>query len=640
MTARLYKLIKSLVLSSTYFAACLVAILYMPNPALALKEEKLDRYSSNSIYFYDPDECNNKDSDDNNSNGGSTDGSGSSSSLSEQQVAFVRKYHAMAEKLSIQYGIPWETVIAQGILESTSGTTDFATKKNNFFGIGAYDSCPWECAFSYATEEEGWEGYYKNIVKTETYRKHGVFQGDTITNPYSYAVAIKNAGYATDPNYVKSLSSIISGIETLSKEEGWLSSAELAAKYPEMKTNAAKNAQGENAEVTTDSSTAEDTGGNVCPDDDNLENGVTFATYDGVKYAFPLMYASKEASSGNGFLSTMPCNHDIGCHYGPGSPAGNAAAAFDICFNNKVEKRQCVGAKVVSMSDGYITRVTYTRNNEKCNHVRIRSKSDNYIIAYMHMAYDDSIVDGVDVKAGDLIGEVSGTGACHDNSTPHVHIDMGSDTQATGGPTESERNPKITKIMNAVYGALPDTEEELQERMKSNSSISGLTDDEAKAIADYYNSDAVTASEWDLPSTQGKWNCVSFSAFFVQKFTSIGKTGDRVWGNGRDVTDNLRNDYKDKIKVGSELKPFSVFSVTQGSLLCGDAPCGHTGIVVRVDGDEATTIETAYGVSNSAKVTKRKASYFVNKKHEGEEFAYLSDILNTSEVKSITNNKK
>ena len=172
-----------------------------------------------------------------------------SNGLSGQQVAFVEQYHDIAVELSIKYGIPWETVVAQGILESASGTSSYARNRNNFFGIGAFDSNP-DNAFRYATPEEGWEGYYRNIVRTSTYRNHGVFAGDTVTDPHAYLVAIKAAGYATADHYVSSVGSIVTSIQNLSKDRGWESSAELAEKYPEWYENAEINRQGVDANMS------------------------------------------------------------------------------------------------------------------------------------------------------------------------------------------------------------------------------------------------------------------------------------------------------------------------------------------------------------------------------------------------------
>ena len=214
----------------------LTAALISVAPALALSEADLDRLDAINAPSYKFVSCEETVI----AAVGTFDGT-SSAGVSDLQSAFIDQYHDIAEKLSIEYGIPWETVIAQGILESASGTSHYARTRNNFFGIGAFDSNP-DNAHSYATPEEGWRGYYENIRVTATYRNHGAFNypGD----PYGYLNAIKAAGYATDPNYVAKVSSIIAAIENRAKEKGWSSSAELLAAHPEMATNAAANGSG------------------------------------------------------------------------------------------------------------------------------------------------------------------------------------------------------------------------------------------------------------------------------------------------------------------------------------------------------------------------------------------------------------
>jgi|GEM_PF-2315983 len=189
-----------------------------------------------------------------------------SDGLTAEQAAFVDRYHEIAEQLSIEYGIPWEAVMAQGILESGAGTSEFARERNNFFGIGAFDSNP-NNAYSFATPEEGWRGYYQNIVDTATYRNHGVFRDPNITDPYAYTRAIKAAGYATDPEYVEKVSKFIRAIEIRAKEKGWKSSAELAKENPEMLSNAAKNAEGgsDGPSVGTPGGSSGSSSANNCP---------------------------------------------------------------------------------------------------------------------------------------------------------------------------------------------------------------------------------------------------------------------------------------------------------------------------------------------------------------------------------------
>lgn len=157
----------------------------------------------------------------------------------------------------------------------------------------------------------------------------------------------------------------------------------------------------------------------------------------------------------------------------------------------------------------------------------------------------------------------------------------------------------------------------------------GLTDSQAQAIADYYNGPEVDASYWYLP--HGKMNCVSFSAFFMQRFTSVGRS-QRSWGNGKEVVHNLAQ--REGLPTGTEPRPFAVFSVTSGRTVCSDGfLCGHTGVVVAVNGNDVTTIEAAYRRSD-AKVKHHDISYFVNTKY-GDTFAYTDSILNSADIAEI-----
>lgn len=157
----------------------------------------------------------------------------------------------------------------------------------------------------------------------------------------------------------------------------------------------------------------------------------------------------------------------------------------------------------------------------------------------------------------------------------------------------------------------------------------GMNASQAQKLADYYNSDAVDLSYWSLPFK--KTNCVSFSAFFVQKFTSVGRVS-RGWGNGKDVANNLAQ--TEGLPTGTEPRPYAVFSTTNGVTVCDDGYiCGHTGVVVGVEGDKVITVEAAYP-STPAYVATRDLSYFVNDKY-GDTFVYLESILNQSDLSSF-----
>lgn len=158
----------------------------------------------------------------------------------------------------------------------------------------------------------------------------------------------------------------------------------------------------------------------------------------------------------------------------------------------------------------------------------------------------------------------------------------------------------------------------------------GMNESQAQKLADYYNGPAVDASYWGLP--YGKTNCVSFSAFFVQRFTSVGRRTSGGWGNGKDVANNLAQ--SEGLPTGTEPRPYAVFSITNGVTVCEDGYlCGHTGVVVGVEGNKVITVEAAYP-STPAYVATRDLSYFVNDKY-GDSFVYLESILNQADLSSF-----
>ena len=156
----------------------------------------------------------------------------------------------------------------------------------------------------------------------------------------------------------------------------------------------------------------------------------------------------------------------------------------------------------------------------------------------------------------------------------------------------------------------------------------GLSEAEAQKIVDYYKSNKVDPDEWGLPF--GKANCVSLSVWFVEALTSIGKNPNIV-DNGDGVAHQTA--IVGNLEEGNEPRPFAVFSTTDDSLWCGDSPCGHTGIVVGVNGDDIMTIEAVYGGTMGV-VVHRDKSYYVNSKY-GKAFTYLEPILNKTNLASI-----
>lgn len=187
-----------------------------------IPDSMIDYMGRNGIYYYNPNGFAN-----NCYHGlGSYDGI-ASAGLSDLQSSFVDTYHDLAAELGAEYGIPWETVMAQGIVESASGTSAIARDKNNLFGLGAVDSDPYNKALSFSSIIEGWRGYFEFIRTNSRYENAGAF--NFAGNPLGYLTAIKSAGYATDENYINTVGAYVRAIENRSSEKGWQSSSEIAA---------------------------------------------------------------------------------------------------------------------------------------------------------------------------------------------------------------------------------------------------------------------------------------------------------------------------------------------------------------------------------------------------------------------------
>lgn len=88
-----------------------------------------------------------------------------------------------------------DTIIKQKALESDFGRSDFATERNNFGGIGAYDRDPNQ-AFNFKDITDYLNYYYKLIESR--YPKAYENRDD----PTKFISGLKEGGYASDPNYV------------------------------------------------------------------------------------------------------------------------------------------------------------------------------------------------------------------------------------------------------------------------------------------------------------------------------------------------------------------------------------------------------------------------------------------------------
>lgn len=136
------------------------------------------------------------------------------------QSDYCDRYAEYAMKQMRLYGIPASVTLAQGMLESGTGTSKLARNGNNHFGIkatkawldagGAYgchtDDKPNEKFRYYSSVADSYEDHSKFLKENSRYAKCFDLRADDYTG---WARGLQKAGYATDPNYAKSLVAMI-----------------------------------------------------------------------------------------------------------------------------------------------------------------------------------------------------------------------------------------------------------------------------------------------------------------------------------------------------------------------------------------------------------------------------------------------
>ncbi len=130
---------------------------------------------------------------------------------------YIHKYRIIAINEMNQYRIPASITLAQGLLETDNGNSELARLANNHFGIKCKND--WtgktylkdddeadECFRKYDSPYESYADHSLFLTSRERYRS--LFELD-IMDYRGWARGLKAAGYATNPEYDKSLIRII-----------------------------------------------------------------------------------------------------------------------------------------------------------------------------------------------------------------------------------------------------------------------------------------------------------------------------------------------------------------------------------------------------------------------------------------------
>jgi LysM repeat protein len=135
--------------------------------------------------------------------------SGIAQTIGVETAAYINQYKNIAMQEQIRTGVPAAIKLAQAILESQTGKSRLATEANNHFGIKCKiewkgpkiyhnDDATGECFRVYENAETSFIDH-SNFLKTRTHYAF-LFKLD-VTDFTSWAFGLKQAGYATNPNY-------------------------------------------------------------------------------------------------------------------------------------------------------------------------------------------------------------------------------------------------------------------------------------------------------------------------------------------------------------------------------------------------------------------------------------------------------
>lgn len=130
---------------------------------------------------------------------------------------YIEQYSSWAIMEQKRSGIPAAITLAQGIHETSAGTSELATMANNHFGIKCKkewtgetfahtDDAPNECFRKYSRSEDSYKDHSDYLVKSPRYAE--LFKLSP-TDYAAWAMGLKRCGYATNPRYAQVLIKLV-----------------------------------------------------------------------------------------------------------------------------------------------------------------------------------------------------------------------------------------------------------------------------------------------------------------------------------------------------------------------------------------------------------------------------------------------
>jgi flagellum-specific peptidoglycan hydrolase FlgJ len=129
---------------------------------------------------------------------------------------YIEKWREECISQMQQHGIPASITMAQGILESGSGTSDLANQANNHFGIKC--GSEWEGKRFFKDDDRKNECFRVYTNAKASFEDHSLFLKKSryaalfelpVTDYKGWAHGLKKCGYATNPKYPQLLIELI-----------------------------------------------------------------------------------------------------------------------------------------------------------------------------------------------------------------------------------------------------------------------------------------------------------------------------------------------------------------------------------------------------------------------------------------------
>lgn len=635
------------------------ATISVPTASAASTDDFIDKFAANNIMFYNPNEC-----DADFSITGDCGGEITATTQEERLRQVVENYGVVSMNLQIEYGVPWELVFGQMVMESNLGLATDGVNAG-VAELGYYNWLGHMCAPKtslYAIDQcytssngRKWAMYESigNMIGgyAVDYLRNGYYSSAfQYTDPNHYD--LKSFFYAMIASYCpasdgcdhdsywSAVSSVVTKVQAIAKEKGWPTSEELAkqynipigGKYPDINTNIHDQIDAEPHSMKVDCSGVGGSG---------LGNG----NYDGDGSDVTVIgdSISVYAKSHNVWAEKLP-NADLHIESSKAwdrdqtSGQGGDSGLTILEKLKKEGKLRKVLVFALGSNNGNQLAVTEDKMKKMLN---LASDCTRIVILtnyYPTSANEYSINNKLFRETADANEKVIlADWKAEASKDPAKYL---SENGKNLHPSEEGSKLFVDLIVQAIgYKEVSDgTPKSCGCEEGGLLSLEGGLDEDQRNKLEAYFRDSSNDSKW-TPSLR-KVNCVSMSTFFVQMFTSVGgeavaaggaKKGCVGCSDGVGVVNALS---ALGVKTGTEPQPFSIFSTSAGYAgATGDA--GHTGIVLAVEGDNVYTLESGWNSSNMSWQSVHNKSEFVNNVYPDKVFAYLSDSIDTAALGQV-----